>query len=141
MYRFRPDVEVNYGAPTCVYWWETSDFIQMGIIGTDLGHVLLVNLVTGSLMSTCMIKGSVKNMEIMVDSALDSVHLLVTTSLQQWRILVEQRCTGYVWGCGDTCGPNTSPQTRVTNGVTCQDAVDDTGAVQRTRLQRGPKQM
>ena len=134
VYRFRPDMEANYGLPTCVYWWETSDFIQMGIIGTDLGHVLLINLVTGSLMSSCMIKGSVKNMEIMVDAALDSVHLLVTTSVQQWRILVEQRCTGYVWGCGDTCGgPPMSP--RVSNGVsTCPDD-GDTGAVQRTRLQ------
>ena len=71
-------------------------------------------------------------MEVMVDPALDSVHLLVTTESQQWRILVEQRSTGYVWGLEDT-GPVSVPRdTRVSNG---HDMCDDTSAVQRTRLQ------
>ena len=39
------------GAPTRVLWWETSDFIQLGIVGTDTGHVLVINLVTGTMVS------------------------------------------------------------------------------------------
>ena len=104
-------------------------------------------------MSQCTVRGSVTRLEVMimimitmkimmimvqvmVDSALDCVNLLVTTETQQWRVMVEQRSTGYVWGCaGDlgTCHVAPGPQSTRVNGheVTC----DDTGAVQRTRLQ------
>ena len=71
-----------------------------------------------------------------MDSALDCVNLLVTTESQQWRVLVEQRSTGYVWGCaGDlaTCHVPPSPQPTRVNGHSIEG--DDTGAVQRTRLQ------
>lgn len=48
------DPELDYGQPSCLHWWETSDFIQMGIIGTnsndsELGHIILVNLITGAI--------------------------------------------------------------------------------------------
>ena len=39
------------GAPSCVLWWETSDFIQLGIIGTDTGTLVVINLVSGTLVS------------------------------------------------------------------------------------------
>ena len=87
-------------------------------------------------MSHCLVKGAVSRLEVMVDSALDCVNLLVTTESQQWRVLIEQRSTGYVWGCaGDltTCHVPPSPQQTRVNGH-CNEA-DDTGALQRTRLQ------
>ena len=74
-----------------------------------------------------MVKGGVKQFDIIVDPALDCVHLLVTTTCQQWRILVEQRSTGYVWGCGDIG--------HVTRDVSDTCDTEDTSAVQRTRLQ------
>ena len=36
-------------------------------------------------------QGAVSRLEVMVDPALDCVHLLVTTHTQQYRVLVEQR--------------------------------------------------
>ena len=87
-------------------------------------------------MSHCLVKGSVSRLEVMVDSALDCVNLLVTTDTQQWRVLVEQRSTGYVWGCArdmGTCHVPPSPQQTRANGHSNEG--DDTGAVQRTRLQ------
>ena len=36
-------------------------------------------------------QGAVARLEVMVDPALDCVHLLVTTLTQQFRVLVEQR--------------------------------------------------
>ena len=48
---FRSDADHDHGTPTCVHWWETSDFIQMGIIGTSLGHMVLVNLISGTIVS------------------------------------------------------------------------------------------
>ena len=68
-----------------------------------------------------------KQFDIIVDPALDCVHLLVTTTCQQWRILVEQRSTGYVWGCGDIG--------HMTRDVSDTCDTEDTSAVQRTRLQ------
>ena len=88
-------------------------------------------------LSHCLVKGSVSRLEVMVDSALDCVNLLVTTESQQWRVLVEQRSTGFVWGCvGDlaTCHVPPSPQQTRVNGHNTE-ASDDTGTVQRTRLQ------
>ena len=82
-------------------------------------------------MSSCQVKGGVTGLDIMVDPALDNVHLLVTTHSSQWRILVEQRSTGYVWGgCEDTC-PSIAPVSRVAGHETAEES----GAVQRTRLQ------
>ena len=40
------------GAPSCVLWWETSDFIQLGIVGTDTGNLVVINLVSGTMVST-----------------------------------------------------------------------------------------
>ena len=51
VFRHEQDPDTDYGQPSCLYWWETSDFIQMGIIGTSLGHIILVNLITGSIVS------------------------------------------------------------------------------------------
>ena len=82
-------------------------------------------------MSCCYVKAEVRRMNIMIDNALDSVHLLVTTVSSQWRVLVEQRSTGYVWGQGhDTCHVST----RVANGHESSGA-DPEGGQQRTRLQ------
>ena len=105
-------------------------------------------------MASCQVQGAVARLEVMVDPALDCVHLLVTTHTQQYRVLVEQRSAtlgschmshvvttltvarsqGYVWGCqgGDSCHaplPARAPDTAADTEVA------DTGAVQRTRLQ------
>ena len=39
------------GAPSCLLWWETSDFIQLGIVGTDTGNLVVINLVSGTMVS------------------------------------------------------------------------------------------
>ena len=50
------------GAPSCVLWWETSDFIQLGIVGTDTGNLVVINLVSGTMVSDdgCMFHLSMK---------------------------------------------------------------------------------
>ena len=45
------DLAQQYGEPSCLLWWETSDFIQLGFVATSAGHVLAVNLVTATLVS------------------------------------------------------------------------------------------
>lgn len=37
--------------------WETSDFLQLGLVGTQGGVLVVVNLVTGALVGTCRYAG------------------------------------------------------------------------------------
>ena len=71
---YRHDQELDYGSPECVHWWETSDFIQMGIIGTNSGHVILINLVTGSMVSEQNRDGII-NLRIKKDHEVGACHL------------------------------------------------------------------
>ena len=116
----------EFGLPTVVLWWETCDFIQLGFVGTDEGHIVVINLVSGQLVSSTSVTGEVTGLQVMLDPALDSVHLLVSSSQEQWRVLVEQRSTGYTWGCAD-CPPSPPRQP--------SQASQDTEVVQRSRLQ------
>ena len=116
----------EFGLPTVVLWWETCDFIQLGFVGTDEGHIVVINLVSGQLVSSTTVTGEVTGLQVMLDPALDSVHLLVSSGQEQWRVLVEQRSTGYTWGCVD-CPPSPPRQPSL--------ASQDTEVVQRSRLQ------
>ena len=120
-----PRSELELGSPTVVLWWETCDFIQLGFVGTDEGHIVVLNLVTGQMLSSTSITGPVRELEVMMDSALDSVHLVVSSTNQQWRVLIEQRSTGYTWGCTD-CPPSPPRHT---------SSAQDTEPGQRSRLQ------
>ena len=97
--------EFEFGRPSSVLWWETCDFVQLGFVGTDDGHLVVINLVRGEMVSHTAVQGPVTGLQVMMDSALDSVHLLVSSRQEQWRVLVEQRSSGYTWGCAD-CPPS-----------------------------------
>jgi hypothetical protein len=43
----------SWGAPSALLWWETSDFLQLGLVGTQNGTLAVVNLVTKTLVGTC----------------------------------------------------------------------------------------
>jgi hypothetical protein len=68
-----------------------------------------------------------------MDPAMDCVHLLISGKDTQWRLLVEQRSTGYVWGSGDC-----EVVGRESRGMAMEQ--EDQGVMQRSRLQ-GLKQM
>ena len=117
----------EFGLPTVVLWWETCDFIQLGFVGTDEGHIVVINLVSGQMVSSTSVPGEVTELQVMMDPALDSVRLVVSSSQEQWRVLVEQRSTGYTWGCVD-CPPSPPRQASIAS----QDSPE---VVQRSRLQ------
>ena len=123
----------------------------MGIIGTDTGHIVLVNLIAGTIVrkSQCdqriiklihllqlgsnVVSSEVLHFDVVMDPAMDCVHLLISGKDTQWRLLLEQRSTGYVWGSGECEGLG-----REVRGVVVDQ--DDQGVMQRSRLQ-GLKQM
>ena len=87
-----------WGAPSSLLWWETSDFLQLALVGTQSGVLVVVNLVTRAVVGTARVNGPIQQLEVLVDGAMDCVHAIISSADCQWRLLLEQRSTGYVWG-------------------------------------------
>ena len=71
---------------------------------------------------------------------MDCVHLLISGQDTQWRLLLEQRSTGYVWGAGECEGLGREPRGVVVDQRGVAVDQEDQGVMQRSRLQ-GLKQM
>lgn len=90
--------------PLCIIWWQTLDSNQNAIIGHDDGSISFVSLTDGQNIGLCNIASPVQSLNICQDNHLDSVTLLITnSSRQQWRLLLEQRSTAFLWSpdCGN----------------------------------------
>ena len=101
-----PGEEV-WGPPTSLLWWETSDFLQLALVGTQAGFLVVINLVTQTLVGSCKVSGPILQLEVVVDSAMDCVNVIISSTDTQWRLLLEQRSTGYVWS-GEGCASEAS---------------------------------
>ena len=99
--------EEAWGPPTSLLWWETSDFLQLALVGTQSGFLVVINLVTQTLVGSCKVSGPILQLEVVVDSAMDCVHVILSSTDTQWRVLLEQRSTGYVWS-GEGCASEAS---------------------------------
>ena len=99
--------EEAWGPPTSLLWWETSDFLQLALVGTQAGFLVVINLVTQTLVGSCKVSGPILQLEVVVDSAMDCVHVILSSTDTQWRVLLEQRSTGYVWS-GEGCASEAS---------------------------------
>lgn len=85
--------------PSALVWWEgVVDCGHVGIIGTEHGEIILVDLETGRQVGLTNVKGNISSLHIWQDHALDVVSLLITSQIhQQWRLILEQRTNGYVY--------------------------------------------
>lgn len=74
-------------------WWQSSVIpAEIGIIGTEYGEILFINLETGHQTSVTQVKGNISSLHICHDQSNDIVSLLITCqSWRQWRLLLEQR--------------------------------------------------
>ena len=99
--------EEAWGPPTSLLWWETSDFLQLALVGTHAGFLVVINLVSQTLVGSCKVSGPILQLEVVVDSAMDCVHVILSSTDTQWRVLLEQRSTGYVWS-GEGCASEAS---------------------------------
>ncbi|XP_046742534.1 uncharacterized protein LOC124409162 [Diprion similis] len=93
------NTQSSYSRPSALVWWQrVVDCSHVGIIGTEHGEIVLVNLESGCQVGLTNVKGNVTNLHICQDSSLDVVSLLVTSQThQQWRLILEQRANGYVY--------------------------------------------
>ncbi|XP_046477721.1 uncharacterized protein ca [Neodiprion pinetum] len=93
------NTQSSYARPSALVWWQgVVDCSHVGIIGTEHGEIVLVNLENGCQVGLTNVKGNVANLHICQDSSLDVVSLLITNQThQQWRLILEQRTNGYVY--------------------------------------------
>ncbi|XP_015431451.1 PREDICTED: uncharacterized protein LOC107187791 [Dufourea novaeangliae] len=82
----------SHSKPTAIVWWhDTATPAEIGIIGTEHGEIIFINLGTGHQMNVTHVSGNITSLHICRDESNDSVSLLITSqSNQQWRLLLEQ---------------------------------------------------
>ncbi|KOX68598.1 X-linked retinitis pigmentosa GTPase regulator like protein [Melipona quadrifasciata] len=83
----------SHSKPTAIVWWQSTIIpAEIGIIGTEYGEIIFINLETGHQTNVTQIKGNIASLHICRDQSNDIVSLLITNqSRRQWRLLLEQR--------------------------------------------------
>ncbi|XP_043788505.1 uncharacterized protein LOC122712731 isoform X1 [Apis laboriosa] len=83
----------SHSKPTAIVWWQSILIpAEIGIIGTEYGEIIFINLETGHQTNVTQIKGNIISLHICRDQSNDIVSLLITSqSRRQWRLLLEQR--------------------------------------------------
>ncbi|XP_071855799.1 RCC1 and BTB domain containing protein claret [Bombus fervidus] len=83
----------SHSKPTAIVWWQSTVIpAEIGIIGTEYGEIIFINLETGHQTNVTQIKGNIASLHICRDQSNDIVSLLITSqSRGQWRLLLEQR--------------------------------------------------
>ncbi|XP_014238652.1 uncharacterized protein LOC106660234 [Trichogramma pretiosum] len=125
----------SYGRPSAIAWWHGVSFAaEIGVIGTEQGEIVFINLETGQQVSITKVEGRITSLSICQDTELDKVLMLITNhAREQWYLLLEKSGSNYTYPL------NTGSQRITTNG----DDIDNeerTFPMARARL-RGLKQM
>lgn len=78
--------------PTAITWWkDTKISVDIGIVGTECGTIILVNLSNGQQMGTTYVNGSISSLHICQNENNEAAFLLITSKFQQqWRLSLEQ---------------------------------------------------
>eukprot|EP00095_Tigriopus_kingsejongensis_P005381 maker-scaffold1024_size69702-snap-gene-0.11 protein:Tk05381 transcript:maker-scaffold1024_size69702-snap-gene-0.11-mRNA-1 annotation:"PREDICTED: uncharacterized protein LOC103572785" len=110
-------VEERCARPKSVLWWTTQDFQSVAIIGTESGSLITLDLVTGLVIRDIKVWSlPLTQLEVMTDTAMDCSYLFVTSVCgMQWRLLLEQRSTGYIW-CSVSSAKAESEATKPSSG-------------------------
>ncbi|XP_047106229.1 uncharacterized protein LOC124775441 [Schistocerca piceifrons] len=85
--------------PTAVVWWQSIlGCHHTAIVGTETGTIFFVNLSTGVQVGTTYVRDAITELHMCQDNSLDVIFLLITCiNHSQWKLLLEQRTTGYTW--------------------------------------------
>ncbi|XP_050454237.1 uncharacterized protein LOC126852967 isoform X1 [Cataglyphis hispanica] len=86
------NLQLSHFRPTALTWWKDMKIsIDIGIIGTECGTIILVNLSNGQQMGTTYVNGSISSLHICQNENNEAAFLLITSKFQQqWRLSLEQ---------------------------------------------------
>ncbi|XP_011299545.1 uncharacterized protein ca [Fopius arisanus] len=93
------DLQSSYSRPTALTWWQgVTQSSHIGVIGTEDGEVVFINLENGQWIGSTRVRGSISSLDICQDNSLEIVSLLITNKTrQQWRLVLEQRTNGCIF--------------------------------------------
>ncbi|XP_057652123.1 uncharacterized protein LOC130891409 isoform X2 [Diorhabda carinulata] len=95
---FPRPVQIPDSKPTSVIWWQTLDWNQNALVGFENGTIVLISLTDGRCLGSCNISEAVEALNICHENNSETICLLINgVSGQQWRLILEQRSTGYLW--------------------------------------------
>ncbi|XP_028138515.1 uncharacterized protein LOC114332924 [Diabrotica virgifera virgifera] len=95
---FPRPLQIPDSKPTSAIWWQTLDCNQNALVGFENGIIVLISLTDGRCLGSCTIGEIVDSLNICHDNNLEIISLLINgASGQQWRLVLEQHSTGYLW--------------------------------------------
>ncbi|XP_053987652.1 uncharacterized protein LOC128881032 [Hylaeus volcanicus] len=85
-------LQSSHSKPTAIVWWQdTVTSAEIGIIGTEYGEIIFINLESGHQTIVARINGNIASLHICCNEITNRVSLLITSqSKQQWRLLLKQ---------------------------------------------------
>ncbi|XP_043461144.1 uncharacterized protein LOC122497855 [Leptopilina heterotoma] len=85
--------------PSSLIWWQCmATSCQTGIIGTEQGEILFIDLDTGQQIGLTRIDDYISSFQICQDTELDTINLIITSqSKKQWLLVLEQPAKGYIY--------------------------------------------
>nr|XP_040571931.1 LOW QUALITY PROTEIN: uncharacterized protein LOC121121113 [Lepeophtheirus salmonis] len=132
-------------------WWNYGDFVSAALIGTQDGFLIVVDLVSTLEMGRVSFsKCAIVCLDVIWDKAMDCFYVIVTDSLQkQWRLLLEQRSSGYCWPRLEEGKSSTPPPAPVScesprpqlPSLKNSNSIDDLSTPPRSRIASGIKNM
>ncbi|KAI4462030.1 regulator of chromosome condensation [Holotrichia oblita] len=95
---FPKHVNTPESKPLCAVWWQTLECNQNALVGHENGSIGLISLTDGRCLGSCSVNEAITHLYLCQDNSLDSVSLLINSSGgQQYRLILEQPSTGYLW--------------------------------------------
>ncbi|KAK0180736.1 hypothetical protein PV327_003090 [Microctonus hyperodae] len=96
----------SYSRPSAVTWWQgITQNSHVGIIGTEEGEIIFINLQNGQWIHSTSVCDSIAKLDIYQENDLETLSLLVTTKSQrQWRLILEDRIRGSIFPLNDSDG-------------------------------------
>ncbi|XP_011499761.1 PREDICTED: uncharacterized protein LOC105363708 [Ceratosolen solmsi marchali] len=93
----------SFARPSTIIWWRGVSFCgEIGIIGTEQGEIIFVNLETGQQVGSTKIDGCIASFFICQDTELDTVTLLITNNCkEQWYLVLEKPGSNYIYPLSD----------------------------------------
>ncbi|EFN66274.1 X-linked retinitis pigmentosa GTPase regulator-like protein [Camponotus floridanus] len=86
------NLQLSHFRPTAITWWkDTKMSIDIGIIGTECGAIILFNLLNGQQLGTTYVNGSISSLHICQNENNEAAFVLITSKFQQqWRLSLKQ---------------------------------------------------
>ncbi|XP_011633715.1 uncharacterized protein LOC105424907 [Pogonomyrmex barbatus] len=83
--------QLSHFRPIAMTWWKNMKiFMDIGVIGTECGAIIFINLLNGQQLGITYINGNISSLHICQNENNEVVSLLITSKFQrQWRLPLE----------------------------------------------------